>query len=315
MYSSDSFPSRYLSRVAATKSVLCAGLDLAIDHVPPTFRKNGAPWDIEEYAKAVIKIAAPKVPVVKFDVAFYGALGRVGVNGLRLLIEYAHEKGLLVILDAKRSGIRKAMEEYGNEVFGWYGADACTFVPYFGFTFDPAWITWLKQGRMVISMIRPSNPEAEIFHNLVLEKSGLKFYEYVAQQTAAENTKIADLTNGAGCVGGVVGATWSELAVRCREFTGDDVFLLIPAYGTQGGRADRAVRELLNSRGEPMGCVNSSSALTLYSWWDDAAKQPKQGDPLKLVEAAIDAANADLTSALECKLGKPAKEILALRSL
>jgi len=297
--SSDSFIKRYLQRVAVTQSVLCVGLDPTPDHVPPDLRRGNAIEDIKRYIHEVIDIAAFLVPVIKPQFAYYAALGPDGEEMLRLLVKYAQNMGLLVILDAKRSDIGQTMEQYGNEVFGKYGADACTFVPYFGDTFNPSWIKWLKQGRMVISMIRTSNPEAAMIQDLELKESGLKIYEHLAQLVAAWDVKVAEATDGAGSVGGVVGATWPEQAPRCRQLAGDDVFFLIPGYGAQGGGADGAVGGLPNSRGELMGAVNSSRAITLTSWWDKDKRQPREGKALKLVKAAIEAANADLNAALQ----------------
>ena len=119
-----------------------------------------------------------------------------------------------------------------------------------------------------------------------------------------------ETTDGAGGVGGVVGATWPEQALRCRDLAGDGVFLLIPGYGEQGGGADGAVAGLPNGRGELMGTVNSSRGITLTSWWDKETGRPREGDPLELVEAAIKNSSADLNAALERKLGIPMAEIL-----
>jgi len=312
--SSNSFVSRYLERVAKTKSVLCVGLDPTPDHVPFDLRRENTIGGIERYIREVIGIAAAIVPVVKPQFAYYAALGQDGEEMLQRLVKYAHSKGLLVILDAKRADIGETMEQYGNEVFGKYNADACTFVPYLGSTFNPSWMKWLKQGRMVISMIRTSNPEAEMIQDLELKDNGLKIYEHLAQLVADWTIQVAEATNGAGSVGGVVGATWPEQAVRCRQLAGNDVFFLIPGYGAQGGGADGAIVGLPNSRGEMMGVVNSSRGITLQSWWDKNTKQPRNGNKLELVKNAIEAANADLNAALERKLGVTMAEALSLKT-
>lgn len=310
---SASFVHRYFQRVGATKSVLCVGLDPTPAHVPPVFQTGRTISDIETYLRAIIDIAAPLVPVVKPQIAYYSALGKQGEAMLENVIAYAHHRGLLAILDAKRADIGDTMEQYGDEAFGRYNADACTFVPYLGPTFNPVWLKWLAEGGMVISMIRTSNREAATIQDLVLKESGLMVYEYMAQLAASWNTKVAESTGGVGGVGGVVGATWPEQALRCRELAGDDVFFLIPGYGAQGGGADGAVGGLPNSRGELMGVVNSSRGITFTSWWDNTETQARQGNALELVKAAIEAANADLNAALERKLGIPMAEAVSLK--
>lgn len=299
----DSFVERYLRRVAVTNSVLCVGLDPTPEHVPPELRDGNTIEDISNYLCKVIDIAAPLVPVVKPQIAYYSALGTDGEEMLRRLVAYAQDRGLLAILDAKRTDIGKTMEQYGKEVFDRYNADACTFVPYLGPTFNPSWMKWLKQGRMVISMIRTSNPEAEVLQDCLID-GRFHVYEFLASLVSEWNAKVVEATKGTGGVGGVVGATWPEQAVQCRESAGDEVFFLIPGYGAQGGGADGAVAGLPNSRGELMGVVNSSWGITLQSWWNKEKKQPREGDALELVKNAIEAANADLNSALKRKLGK-----------
>ncbi|MCX6806742.1 MAG: orotidine-5'-phosphate decarboxylase [Candidatus Berkelbacteria bacterium] len=300
-----SFVERYQKRVAETNSVLCVGLDPTPEHLPPVFNSatsEGLLRDTEEYLRTVIAIAAERVPVIKPQYAYYGAMGPDGIAMIPRLTEYAHSLGLLVILDGKRGDIGETMEQYGNEVFGQYGVDACTFIPYLGSTFMPtkgtqSWMPWLVQGRCVISMIRTSNPEAEQLQDLEL-KNGLRVYEQVAMLVKEWNEAVREQTEGKGCVGGVVGATWPEQAPRCRELAGDDVFFLIPGYGAQGGGAKGAVSGLRNSRSEVMGTVNSSRGITRDSWRDRETGQPKPGDPMELVVAAIDAANSDLNQFL-----------------
>jgi orotidine 5'-phosphate decarboxylase subfamily 2 len=275
-------------------------------------RSGNAIADIERYLFEVIDIAGPMAPVVKPQIAYYSALGKGGEDLLERLILHAHSRGLLVILDAKRSDIGETMKKYGEEAFGRYKADACTFVPYLGPTFDPSWMKWLEKGRMAISMIRTSNLEAKIFQDKELEDGKLA-YEYMAQLVAEWNHKVNKETKGKGSVGGVVGATWSEEILKCRQIAGNEVFFLIPGYGAQGGGADTAVGGVLNSRGELMGTVNSSRGITLYSWWDKRKKEPREGEPLELVQGAIMRAKSELISAaIKNRIGLSTDDLMTM---
>ncbi len=301
-----SFVWRYLCRAYRLKSILCVGLDPTPQHVPPSFGTDIS--GMEKYLSLVIEAASTRVPVVKPQYAYYAALGPDGIAMMVRLIRYAHELGLLVILDAKRDDIGETMDQYGNEVFGWYGVDACTIVPYLGSVVIPWWNRWFERGRLAICMIRTSNKEAAELQDQKLE-GGLFFYEFVAGLVANWNKKVADASLNAGGVGGVVGATWPDQAPRCRELAGDNIFFLIPGYGAQGGGAEGAVAWLPNSQNILMGTVNSSRGITLDSWFDREKKEVREGDPIKLMIKAIDDANADLNAALYAKFGDDIYEV------
>lgn len=301
------FVARYRKRAVEQKSVLCVGLDLTSEHVPRVFGDGLVA--LEQYARQVIRIAAGKVAVVKLQFAYYAAWGPEGIAVMVRLIEFAHSLGLLVILDAKRGDIRDTMVAYGKEVFDQYRADACTFIPYLGPTFMPSWLPWLAQGRMVVAMVRTSNPEAEQIQDLRLTNGDL-VYECVARMVEGWNREVSERTGGEGSVGGVVGATWPQQAKRCRQLA-PNTFFLVPGYGAQGGGAEGAVCCLLgrNELGETvgdellLGTVSSSRGITKDSWYDKAAGKPKPGNPLELVALAIDAANVDLNAALAAVRG------------
>lgn len=307
VFSPDSFVGRFLLRAYDLNSVLCVGLDPTYKHIPQGYAKDLD--GLERYLRAVIEIACKRVPVVKLQYACYAALGPGGVSVMQRLIEYAHKLGLLVIVDAKRADIGDTMVHYGNEVFGYYGADACTFVPYLGPTFfenksTQSWQPWFERGKLAISMIRTSNAEASVLQDLMLE-NGLMVYEQMAKLVCEWNQKVLALDSllETGGVGGVVGATWPVEALRCRELAGDKVFFLIPGYGAQGGGAAGAVGGLPTSDGMLLGTVNSSRGITLDAWFDRKLDQPREGNPLMLITAAIDVANADLNEALNKQLG------------
>lgn len=305
-------------RARRVKSVLCVGLDLEPKHVPPPFGPGQNLECMYHYGCGVIEIAAAHAAAVKPQYAFYGRWGPPGFHLLQRLVAFAKSKGLLVILDAKRADIGSTMTAYGDEVFGQIGADACTFVPYLGGTFMPPpdedpdiWLPWLDQGRCVISMVRTSNPEAAELQDLELA-DGSKVYEWMAAKVKEWAEVVAERTKGRGTVGGVIGATWPEQAVRCRELVGGEVLALIPGYGEQGGGAEGAVQAVPTSDGLIAGVVNSSRGLTLKSWSGaDPADIRTPNDALELVEAAVIEADQELNAALTTKIGRDPYATLA----
>ena len=291
-----SFIKRYQERVQTTQSILCVGLDLTPEHVPPEFGSGENVNHVRNYLEHVITIAAERAPVVKPQFAYYGAMGYHGIVLLKILVDFAHDKGLEVILDHKISDIGSTVEAYGRWIFGYLEVDAVTAVPYLGSSIVTPLIPWLAKGKCVISMVRTSNPEAADLQDLELA-NGQLVYEMIAERVRSWNEFVSKETNNIGSVGAVVGATWPEQAARCREFLGPDVFTLVPGYGAQGGGAEGAVIAVPNNQGQLYGTVNSSRGITMQSWQKKDGS-PKPGDPLDHVITAIDRANADLNTAL-----------------
>jgi len=140
-------------------------------------------------------------------------------------------------------------------------------------------------------------------------------YEQQAIWTREWNEEMVELTEGAGAIGGVIGATKPGQAARARELAGDKVFVLSPGYGPgQGGGADGAVEAIVTSVGGVNGIVNNSSGSTKWSWLDKETKQPKPGDSVAYVQETIEATNTDLNAALVRRIGKPLEEILVFPS-
>ena len=299
----EPFLSWYLRRAKEVQSVLCVGLDPTYEHLPPQWRPE---LDyLFDYMKRVVNLAAKHAAVVKPQSAYYEDFGPEGTRALINLVEYAHGLGLPVILDAKRQDIGPTDARYADSVFGVIDADACTRNTYLGSTFMPSsdgkckgWLPWLDIGRAALPMIRTSNPEAVQLQDQRLE-SGFTVYEWAAEQAATLDREVSCLTSGRGSVGGVVGATWPEQAVRCRKLA-PDVFFLIPGYGAQGGGAEGAVAGF-PADGRLLGTVNSSRGITQA--WRDKDGRAKPGDPLDWVAAAIHSANSELNTALAAHLG------------
>lgn len=291
----ESFVDRYVRAASARRSVACVGLDPTPQHVPPGL-------DMQEYLEQVVELAAGRVPVVKPQSAFYEDMDG-GMELLADVVELAQCRGLLTILDAKRQDIGNTMQHYGHWILSAYDFDAVTVNTYLGPTWMPNekednWLGFFEAGKMAIMMVMTSNPEATWLQKQRLA-NGQMVYVYVAQEAAKMDRQIAQDTNGVGAIGCVVGATYPEEAVTCRLLAPDN-FFLIPGFGVQGGGAAGAVAGFPTD-GRLLGTVNSSRGITMA--WQDENGDPKQGDPMEHVEAAIDGMNININSALEALLG------------
>ena len=73
----------------------------------------------------------------------------------------------------------------------------------------------------------------------------------------------------------VVGATYPEELAEVRKIVGDDMPILIPGVGTQGGDLEKAVINGVNSRGDGI-IVNSSSGILYKSSGRDFAEAARE---------------------------------------
>ena len=141
----NSFIDRLAAAVGRLKNPVLVGLDPRIESLPEGLLPSG---DIKnnwfeqaqaykKFCMGVIDVVAPLVPAVKPQAAFFEQLGPCGMVVLGEIIDYARQKGLLVILDGKRNDIGSTATAYaqgflGNGYESPWAADALTVSPYLG---------------------------------------------------------------------------------------------------------------------------------------------------------------------------------------
>ncbi|WP_336359854.1 orotidine-5'-phosphate decarboxylase [Haladaptatus sp. ZSTT2] len=221
------------------ESVVCVGLDADEDRIPAHLQEYDLPrW---AFNRRIIDATHEHAVAYKPNAAFYE--DRDGWLALRETIAYAHGKDVPVILDAKRGDIGNTARKYAKLLDD---ADAITVNPYMGRDTLEPFLSQEEKG--VFVLCRTSNPGGADLQDLTLE-SGEKLYERVAA--------LADLWNGNGNVGLVVGATTTEELETVREQV-PDVPFLVPGVGAQGGDAEAAVEFGLANG---VGLVNSSRGI------------------------------------------------------
>ncbi|MDB5352398.1 MAG: orotidine 5-phosphate decarboxylase, subfamily 2 [Planctomycetota bacterium] len=243
----ESLPSRYLEQFEATL--------------------GGRAEAYRVFGRGVVDVVGGMVPAVKFQAAFYEALGPRGLVALQDTMEYARGKGLLVILDGKRNDIGSTAEAYaqaylgevalgGTNVAPW-DADALTINPYLGGDgITPFSQVASARGKGLFVLVKTSNPSSRDLQDLVAD--GKPIYRHVAESLANWAAPYRD-ESGYSLVGAVVGATYPEQLAELREAL-PGVTFLVPGYGTQGGTAKDVAAAF---DGEGMGAVvNNSRGLT-----------------------------------------------------
>lgn len=225
--------------VRKKRNPVLVGLDPRFDSLPMACRSDDVADSFERFCKSVIDVVTPLVPAVKPQAAFFEQYGPAGMTALRNVIRYAKQKGLLVIFDGKRNDIGSTAEAYAAGILGAespWGADALTVSPYLGDdSIEPFVKTAVQRNAGIYVLVKTSNPGGKMLQDLVVD--GKPMYRLVAEYVERLSLQTS------GCVGAVVGATWTEQLEELRQVM-PTAPLLVPGYGAQGGTAKDVVKTL-----------------------------------------------------------------------
>jgi orotidine-5'-phosphate decarboxylase len=265
------FADRLAGAVRQRGNPVLVGLDPRYEQLPERLRASGDTADpptkaraFTEFCRGVVDVVAPLVPAVKPQAAFFEELGPAGMQALADVIDYAHAKNLLVIVDGKRNDIGSTATAYANAYLGArpasaWGADALTVSPYLGDdSLTPFVETAAARGAGIFVLVKTSNPGGGMFQDLWAE--GQPLYRHVA----ARVQELADQTQGAcayGAVGAVVGATYPRQVAELREAM-PNTWFLVPGFGSQGGSA-RDVAAAFDGKG--LGAIVNNSRGIIFA--------------------------------------------------
>ncbi len=227
-------------------SLVCVGLDPLPESMPAAFEGGDG---VLAFCCSIVDAVADQVCAFKPQIAHFAALA--AENELATLIAYIHERhpDVPVILDAKRGDMGATAERYAVEVFDRYKADAVTVNPYLGAESLQPYLR--RSDRGVVILCRTSNPESGWLQDYPANDP---LYLRVARAAAGWNKT--------GNVMLVVGATYPEELRQVRRVV-EDMTLLIPGVGSQGGDVAAVVDAGLNS--QRSGLIISASRSVLYA--------------------------------------------------
>lgn len=272
------FTDQLAAAVAARGNPVCVGLDPRWDELPAPLRTAGGESSLEiraaaygQFCRGVIDVVADLVPVVKPQSAFFEELGPAGVAVLVDVIRYAQDRGLLVILDAKRNDIGSTAEAYARGLLGRgaspWGADALTVSPYLGEDSLTPFVEIARQrSACLFVLVKTSNPGGGLLQDLEVIPSGERGRrgDRVYHQVASLVESLAQATvgeSGYGLVGAVCGATYPAQLAELRAAM-PHTWLLVPGYGSQGGGA-ADVAPAFDARG--LGAVINNSRHLIFA--------------------------------------------------
>jgi orotidine-5'-phosphate decarboxylase len=261
-------PNNFADRLTAAcrdkRSAVCVGIDPRVSLLPSEFKpKRDTPSEhaqaIATWARELIAVVAPIVPVVKPQIAFFEALGAAGFRAYHETVLAAQEKGLLVIGDIKRGDIGSTAEAYAEGHFGLIGADAITVNPYMGRDSLEPYLTHCRAaGKGIFVLVKTSNPGSTDLQDLWTGDAPLsRRVAKMVKEIGSDPSLIG--SSGLSCVGAVTGATFPD-ELRDLRAAMPTTPLLVPGYGAQGGTAADCAKAFLP--GGIGAIVNSSRGLT-----------------------------------------------------
>jgi orotidine-5'-phosphate decarboxylase len=192
---------------------------------------------VADFCRAFLARTLGRVAALKPQSAFFEALGWRGVKLLGELMAEARERGLPVVLDAKRGDIGSTAEGYAAAYLAENAplrADALTVSPWLGLDSLEPFLRAAESSRAGLFVLtRTSNPGGRDFQEL--EVGDHPVYQHVAAVLQPLAKRLAGAAGWSG-LGLVVGATRPEEAERVREVAPESLFL-VPGYGAQGASA------------------------------------------------------------------------------
>lgn len=261
-----------------TGSIICMGIDPVCEYLPES---NGTEREMITFFFETLFSEMVKRNILpgafKPNLGFFSVLDRPrenafeGSRSLAAILSLLGKAfpGIPVILDYKRGDIARSSLNYAKEGFVTWGCDSVTVSPWMG---TDSVMPFFKEASLhnggVYLLNRTSNPGGKEFQNTVLKETEQPLFKTVAEKIAGWAKKYPG-------TGAVVGATsLGELEEITAYYRGNDIPLLIPGVGSQGGSASDVVRVLKkNNYNIPLVRINVSSGIT-HPWGKSGDKVP-----------------------------------------
>lgn len=254
------FLARLDQACSANRSLVCVGLDVDPARMPVS--------DALEFNRAIIDATADLVCAYKPNLAFYEALGFPGLKALEGTVEYIRRTApqVIIIGDAKRGDIGTTGQAYARAMFQVWGFDAVTVNAWGGHDTLSPFIEDPDHG--VFIWCRGSNPGSADFQDLTVDtpQGRVPLYQHLAYTAVTWNQK--------GNIGLVMGATYPQQLETVRKAC-NDMPLLIPGVGAQGGDLETAIRLGTDQEGR-RAIINSARGIIYASGGPDFAQAARR---------------------------------------
>ncbi len=275
---------KLIAQIAAKKAPIVIGLDPQLSFIPQrildaSIQQSGETLEsvagaIYAFNKAILDATADLVPAVKPQIAMYEQYGIPGLMAYKKTIDYAHQKGLVVIGDIKRGDIGSTSEAYakghlgtvkvGGKVIAPFEEDFATVNPYLGYDGVKPFIDVCREcDKGIFVLVKTSNPSSGEFQDRRIDGE-VPLYEWVGEKVEVwgEDLREGQYSN----VGAVIGATYPEMGRQLRRKM-PHTFILVPGYGAQGGKGKDLVGFFDD---DGMGAIVNSSRGIIAAYKQEA---------------------------------------------
>ena len=263
---------KLVERIKKLEAPIVVGLDPTLNFLPKhlldkAVNEKGETLEaaadaIFEFNKKIVDAVYDLIPAVKPQIAMYEQFGIPGLMAYKQTVDYCHEKGLLVIGDAKRGDIGSTSTAYaighlgkvkiGSTEIAPIDTDFLTINPYMGSDSVVPFVEECKKNdKGLFILVKTSNPSSGEFQDQKVGKKAV--YELVGKKVDEWGAEL--VKNGYSDVGAVVGATYPEMGEVLREIM-PKAYILVPGYGAQGGTAAE-LKSFFNKDG--LGAIVNSS--------------------------------------------------------
>lgn len=311
----ENFADRLLKAVDEKKTPLIVGLDPVYENLPPALLGD-QPAEvppsfavqlkaIDDFCSQILTIAAPHVPAIKINIAYFEAYGSPGVALYSDLVARAQQAGLLVIGDVKRADIGHTAAQYarGNladtawsDIGTLANPDSITINPYFGIDgISPFLDVAVQQKKGLFILLRTSNASAGQIQEIPAA-DGRPMFMHIAELIDQWGAKLVG-NYGFSSVGAVVGATSGQAIAQIRRVMPHTLFL-IPGLGAQGGSLTDCLAAF-NAHGH--GAIISASRSIIFAHREKQFKHiPPAGWP-QAVEESLLATKKEIASVIRIR--------------
>lgn len=258
-----SFFHQITTRSQSINSLLCIGLDPHLKELslPPTASEEERAEAAFQFCKRIIDATHPHAVCYKPNAAFFEAIGtKLGCVTLRRVVD-AVPDGIPVLLDVKRGDIGSTAAAYADACYDdkdGLNADGVTLSPLMGWDSVQPFVTGKYANKGAFVLCKTSNPGSNDllalnFQNGTLfEKIAHLANEWSQKAQAESPDSSSDITSSPPRLGLVVGATDPQALSAARKAAGQDIWILAPGVGAQGGDLDAACKAGLNDKGSCM---------------------------------------------------------------